>query len=158
RWLLKSTERGQRQTAYRILVASSLERLNADMGDKWDSGKVRSDNSVEVFYAGRELASSERAYWKVRVWDRNGVPSAYGEPASFEMGLLKTNDWQGRWIAAKQGNASPLFRRGFQIKSAVRRARIYVSGLGLYELYLNGRKVGDRVLDPASAYYHNDLP
>ena len=158
RWLLNSAERGQSQTAYQILVATSLEKLQTDTGDKWDSSRVMSDNSVEIPYVGRELTSGERAYWKVRVWDRNGRPTAYSAPSFFEMGLLSASDWQGKWIAASNSISSPLLRREFSIDAPVRGARVYVSGLGYYELSLNGKKVGDHVLDPASTYYHNDQP
>ncbi len=158
KWLLESNERGQLQTAFQVLVASSLERLKADRGDKWDSGKVSSDNSVEVVYGGSELASGERCYWKVRVWDRNGKPGAYSSPSYFEMGLRKPSDWKGKWIAANKGVSSPIFRRAISIDKPVRRARVYISGIGYYELFINGKKVGDRVLEPASTYYNNDQP
>jgi alpha-L-rhamnosidase len=158
RWLLESVERGQLQTAYQVLVASTPEKLQTDTADRWDSGKVVSDNSAEVLYAGQVLSSGERVYWKVRVWDRQNQASAYSDPAFFEMGLLHPSDWHGHWIAGKQGVSSPLFRREFSIDAVVRRARIYVSGLGYYELTINGRKIGDRVLEPASTYYNNDQP
>lgn len=158
RWLLESDERAQLQTAYQVIVATSPAKLQANIADKWDSGKVSSDNSVEVVYAGRELATAERAYWKVRVWDQNGRPSAYSAPASFEMGLLNPADWQGKWIAAHKRVSSPLFRRNFTLSNSIRRARVYVSGIGYYELSINGNKIGDRVLDPAPTYYNNDLP
>ena len=158
RWLVQSSERGQLQSAYQVLVSSSLEKLRSENGDLWDSGKVTSENSVEVAYAGRELSSGERAFWKVRVWDRTGKASSYSQPSFFEMGLLSASDWQGKWIAGKPGISSPLLRRVFSIDAPIRRARVYVSGLGYYELSINGKKVGDRVLDPASTYYHNDLP
>jgi alpha-L-rhamnosidase len=157
-WLLDSDERGQLQTGYQVLVASSLEKLQADEGDKWDSGKVSSDNSIEVPYEGSELASGDRCYWKVRVWDSNGRPSAYSVPSFFEMGLRKQSDWQGKWIAAKKRVSSPIFRQAISIEKPVRRARMYISGIGYYELFINGKKVGDRVLDPASTYYNNDQP
>jgi alpha-L-rhamnosidase len=95
RWLLESGARGQLQTAYQILIASSLEKLEAGTGDKWNSGKVDSDNSVEVPYGGKKLSSGERCYWKVRIWDEDGRPSLYSNPSSFEMGLLNPTDWQG---------------------------------------------------------------
>jgi alpha-L-rhamnosidase len=158
RWLLDSDARGGLQTGYQVLVATSLEKLQADRGDKWDSGKVSSDNSIEVPYAGSELASGERCYWKVRVWDKDGRTSAYSAPSFFEMGLRKQTDWQGKWIAAKKGVSSPIFRRDISIDRPFRRARVYISGLGYYELFINGKKVGDRALDPASTYYNNDQP
>ncbi len=158
RWLLESKERSQLQTGYQILVASSLEKLEANRADKWDSGKVTSDNSVEVVYAGAELASGERCYWKIRAWDRNGKPTEYSAPSFFEMGLHKPTDWQGKWIAAKKGVSSPIFRREINVNGSVRRALVYIAGVGYYELYINGKKVGDRVLEPAHTYYNNDQP
>ena len=157
-WLLDSAERAQLQTAYQILVATSLEKLQADIGDKWDSGRVASDNSVEVSYGGSELESSERCFWKVRVWDKDGKVSAYGVASYFETGLRKQSDWQGKWIASRKGVSSPIFRRDLSIEKPVKSARVYISGIGYYELFINGQKVGDRVLDPASTYYNNDQP
>lgn len=157
-WVLESHERGQLQTAYQILVASSLQNLLSNNGDKWNSGKIVSDNSVEVTYQGKSLSTGERCYWKVRVWDKSGKAGSYSAPSLFEMGLLKQSDWHGKWIGAKKGISSPLLRREFLLQKTVRRARVYVSGVGYYEFHINGKKVGDRVLDPASTYYTNDQP
>ncbi|MBN2024866.1 MAG: glycoside hydrolase family 78 protein [Pirellulales bacterium] len=99
-WIVVSPERGQRQTAYRVLVASSPEKLAADQGDLWDTGRVESDQTIHVVYQGSPLESQERCYWKVRVWDRQGQPSAWSEPASWSMGLLDPADWRAQWIAA----------------------------------------------------------
>ena len=98
-WIVRSGERAQVQTAYRVLVASSAERLAADDGDLWDSGKVGSDATLHVAYAGKPLASRDRCYWKVRVWDRTGRPSPWSKPATWSMGLLAAADWDARWIA-----------------------------------------------------------
>jgi len=157
-WILKSEKRGQMQSAYRILVASSADNLESDMGDKWDSGKLDSDQSVNVVYQGKPLASGEKCWWKVQIWDKDGQVSDCSETATFEMGLLNQSDWQGQWIEAAQNISAPLFRREFDITKKVRRARIYTSGLGWHELYINGKKVGNRVLDPATTYYNNDQP
>ncbi len=97
-WVLESTRRAQAQSAYQILIASSEVKLEADTGDKWDTGKVNSDRSVNVDYRGETLASGEKCYWKVRVWDQQGQPSTWSQPASFEMGLMKQSDWKGQWI------------------------------------------------------------
>ena len=153
-WVLESNLRGQMQSAYQVLVASSEEKLRANVGDKWDSGKVVSFQSVNVAYRGKALASGEKRWWKVRVWDGGGKASPFSKPATFEMGLLKKSDWQGKWIGAGKEISSPLLRKTFEIASKVKRARVYVSGLGWYELYINGRKVGDHVLDPATTDYH----
>jgi len=157
-WILKSEERGQMQSAYRILVAGSADNLDSDMGDKWDSGKVASEKSVNIPYQGKALSSGEKCYWKVRVWDREGRPSLWSEPATFEIGLLKESDWQGRWIGTEKDVSAPLLRKEFEISGNIKQARVYISGLGWSELYINGKKVGDHVLDPATTYYNNDQP
>lgn len=157
RWILNSPERAKLQTAYQILASTSLEKLESNVGDYWDSGKVVSDESVEVLYRGKDLNSAERLFWKVRVWDEHGQPSVYSEPSFFEMGLRKPTDWHGRWIAAEKSISSPIFRRKVLIDVPVKRARIYVCGLGFYELSINGSKVGSRVLEPASTFYNNNL-
>ncbi|MGH7992930.1 MAG: hypothetical protein ACREDQ_05400, partial [Limisphaerales bacterium] len=108
-WILKSGERDQKQTAYQILVASSAARLKANAGDLWNSGKVDSDQSIEVPYAGKALVSNEQCFWKVRVWDKDEKASAWSGPAEWSMGLLGAEDpsspsgsdaagWQAHWI------------------------------------------------------------
>ena len=90
--------KGQRQTAYRIVVASSIERLRKGDYDLWDSGRVPSSQSVLVPYGGRELASGQDCYWKVRTWDADGRPSKWSTAAHWGMGLMKTSDWQATWM------------------------------------------------------------
>lgn len=152
-WLLESSQRGQMQSAYQIIVASSEEKLNENKGDLWDSGKVTSEKSVNVVYKGSKLSSSQKCYWKVRCWDKDGKSSQWSETAIFEMGLLKDSDWKGRWIGAKDEISAPLLRKEFEISKKVKRARVYISGIGWNELYINGCKVGDHVLDPAMTDY-----
>jgi len=152
-WLLTSGERNVMQSAYRILVASSEDRLAADEGDLWDSGKIDSSRSVNIAYEGTALSSGQRCFWKVRVCDRAGAESGWSEPATFEMALLDEADWQAEWIGAAPGVPTPMLRKQFQVAGAVERARLYVSGIGWSEVYLNGDKVGDRVLDPAASQY-----
>jgi alpha-L-rhamnosidase len=151
-WTLTSTHRAEAQSAYQILVATSEQTLSAETGDKWDSGKIASDASVNIAYAGKLLASRERCYWKLRMWDQDGTPSAWSKPAAFEMGL-DFADWKGVWIGGGSDATAPLLRKSFTVSKPVKRARAYVSGLGWCELYLNGRKVGDHVLDPAMTNY-----
>jgi alpha-L-rhamnosidase len=97
-WMLKSSERNQKQTAWRVLVASSPAKLKAGNGDLWDSGKVASDQSIQLPYAGKPLASQAECFWKVRVWDKNGRESAWSEPARWTMGQLQPADWKAKWI------------------------------------------------------------
>lgn len=103
-WILESLERGQMQSAYQVLVASSLENLNNDKGDKWDSKKVKLSNSVNIPYKGKPFTSGEKCYWKARVWDKKGKASDWSAPATFEMGLLNKDDWQGQWIGTRLFN------------------------------------------------------
>lgn len=97
-WEMNDPRRGARQTAYQILVAGTPEKLAADQGDLWDSGKVVSDQSTQIVYAGRPLESRMRCYWKVRAWDADGTPSAFSKPALWTMGLLKPGEFQAKWI------------------------------------------------------------
>jgi len=157
-WKLQSPWRGQKQTAYEILVASNEGLLKDNRADLWNTGKVTSDRSIQIAYAGRPLTSRIRCYWKVRVWDKDDKPSPYSEVAAWEMGLLEPDDWQARWISAPQADGkgmppAPIFRKTFVLSTPVKQARLYICGLGYYELHLNGRKVGDHVLDPAFTRY-----
>jgi alpha-L-rhamnosidase len=156
-WMLESPERGQSQSAYQILVASSHAALDAGRADQWDSGKVASHESVGIAYGGKPLSSHLRCYWKVRTWDQNGAPSEWSPVASWSMGILKPEDWQATWIAwsrtAINSGPLPMFRREFTVARKVTRATAYISGLGFFELYLNGRKVGDHVLQPGWTNY-----
>ncbi len=98
-WVLNSERRGERQTAFQVVAATSPERLAKNQGDLWDSGKILSDNQVQVDYAGRRLASHQSCYWRVRVWDAAGKPSPWSPTATFTMGLLEPTDWQAHWIS-----------------------------------------------------------
>jgi alpha-L-rhamnosidase len=142
-WTVESKARGQKQTACQILVASSLARLKQDRGDLWDSGKVASDETIQVPYAGQPLSSWQQVFWKVRVWDVNGQVSAWSRPATWTMGVLQPGDWRAKWIAAPATNCETLLlRRDFTVKPGLRRALVNVCGLGQYELTLNGKKAG----------------
>ncbi|MGC3959935.1 MAG: glycoside hydrolase family 78 protein [Verrucomicrobiota bacterium] len=97
-WVLESKDRGVRQSAYQVLVASSLEALKKNQGDLWDSGKVASDETIHIAYAGKALTSSQVCFWKVQVWDQAGKASKWSQPATWTMGLLQPGDWQAQWI------------------------------------------------------------
>ena len=160
-WIVTSDERGQRQTACQILVASSRELLDAGTGDLWDTGKLASDETVLVPYGGKPLASRMECFWKVRAWDKDGQETAWSAPASWSMGLLEPSDWEGRWIGQsvdsfpKRGEApAPLFRCVFSLGGKPVRARARVAAMGYYELRLNGRVQGDEVCGPAVCDYN----
>ncbi|MGA9119993.1 MAG: family 78 glycoside hydrolase catalytic domain, partial [Bacteroidota bacterium] len=164
-WQLESTVRGERQTAYQIIVASRPGLIHERRGDIWNSGKVSSDQSVLVEYKGPALRSTGTYYWKVLVWDKNGRPSAWSETAFWSMGLLRPGDWRARWIGhdGDVGNdsseaehrplAARMLRCEFNLGKQVKRAYAYVCGLGLFEIMLNGKKVGDDVLSPGLSQY-----
>ncbi|OGV70783.1 MAG: hypothetical protein A2283_21210 [Lentisphaerae bacterium RIFOXYA12_FULL_48_11] len=163
-WILKSTVRGDKQTDYQILVAGNPELLKSNTADMWDSGKVNSDRSVGVLYGGKPLKSGMRVWWKVRAWDKDGNPGPYSEPVWWEMALLSRQDWHGKWICQNKPlpqkeedfyseNPAPLLRKSFKVERQIKRARAYISGLGYYELRINGSKVGDHMLDPGWTSY-----
>ncbi|HEX7569560.1 MAG TPA: family 78 glycoside hydrolase catalytic domain, partial [Verrucomicrobiae bacterium] len=163
-WVLASERRGEAQTAWQVLAASTADRLARNQGDLWDSGKVLSADSLNVIYAGQPLCSAQSVFWKIRVWDREGGASSYSEPAQFETALLSSNDWHAAWITRKvsvpipeaqafDDHPAPLMRKEFSLEKKITRARAYVSGLGYYELLLNGERVGDHVLDPGWTSY-----
>lgn len=158
-WQLESQQRATEQTAYRVLVSSSEEKLNKNEGDLWDSGKKDSDQSLMVAYNGKELKSREDCFWKVKVWTNNGQ-SGWSEPALWNTGFLYYKDWSGRWIGFDRPFpwdsvtfhsklSARYFRREFEVKKNINKARVYIIGVGLYELYFNGKKIGDQVLAPA---------
>ena len=234
-WIIESDRRGEIQTAYQILVASTAELLTADQGDLWDSGKVVSDESCQIIYSGKPLFSRQRCFWKVRIWDRYGHSTHWSQVAQWQMGLLQPSDWQAQWIGANPPATNPaatlmirqaiyegvegggavdvtsilarqvtnnylhvfvnngtmgsdpasnvvkrvrveyewggqtfrkevkehqtlvlpeepetvwFLRRSFAANLPIRRAVLYATALGLYEVHINGQRVGDHVLAP----------
>lgn len=148
-WTISSELRGVSQSAYRILVAGSPKKLDKKHGDIWDSGKVLSDNSTNIVYKGIPLQSGKKYYWSVCVWDQDEKQSSFSETAFFQTGLLSMSDWKAQWIAAGDTSLSaPLFRKEFEVDKQIRHAYVYVTGVGNYEFYLNGEKIGCSVLDP----------
>ncbi|UVI32670.1 glycoside hydrolase family 78 protein [Paenibacillus spongiae] len=161
-WIALADRRGAKQTAYRLLVATSIELLDRDEGNLWDSGRVASEESQHIAYEGLELVSGQLAYWKVRLWDEVGNAGNWSGTAWWSMGLLERDQWQGQWIGWKndhkptkeQPKPSIYLRRGFQVGKGVKRATAYATALGLYRLYLNGRRVGSDVFSPEWTDYH----
>ncbi len=152
---LISVQRGQAQTAYHILVATSTEQLAKNTGDLWDSGKVDSDQSLHIPYAGKPLSSRQLCYWKLKTWDQAGRASAWSDAASWTMGIIEPDQWHARWIGAPEaGLAAPQLRATFDLPSKPVRAIARICGLGLHELRLNGVKASDHLLAPAFTDYN----
>jgi alpha-L-rhamnosidase len=162
-WQLSGEERGLMQTAYQVLVASSAEKLAQNEGDLWNSGKIASDQSLHVEYAGKTLQSRQHVFWKVKLWTNNGE-ERWSAPASFTMGLLQPADWKGVWIGLDRAFpwdsvskfarlSARYFRKEVTAIKIIQKATAYIAGLGLYYLYINGQKIGDQVLAPAPTDY-----
>ena len=163
-WCLRSARRGERQTACQILVAGSKKDLAHNNGGLWDSGRIEGDDSIGAAYGGRALVSGQLCYWKVRVWDKDGRPSAWSDPALWSMGLLQQEDWRGDWIGFDamrgQTNGSRLYlpppaylRREFTLSKGVRSATLYATALGLVDLHLNGKPVSEDRFTPGWTDY-----
>jgi alpha-L-rhamnosidase len=159
-WRLASDESAIAQTAYQIRAASTSQRLALDQPDLWDSGPVPSGQQVDIAYRGRPLSSREQVFWQVRIWTTGDRVSAWSPVGHWEMGLLDAADWTAEWItdaqpAAQKSASLPVFAKHFTVPPTRRigQARLYVSGLGLYEARLNGHKVGVDVLVPSITDY-----
>ncbi len=177
-WIIESPDHGERQTAYQILVSSTKDKSENNTGDIWDSRKIREDKTIWIDYAGKALVPGNSYYWKVRAWNKDGRPSSWSRSARFITGLPSRENWSGaRWIGFEDipdslllvpgvhgagdnlGNVAvkkttiPYFRKDFRIGRKVSQAFVFVSGLGHYELYLNGKKIGDNFLTPGWTDY-----
>jgi alpha-L-rhamnosidase len=163
-WKLESTQRAKKQAAYQIIVADSEENLSKNNGNLWHTEKILSDQSVQIKYNGMALSSGMSCYWKVRVWDEAGNLSDWSESSGWEMGLLAPDDWKAEWVnngknspqntdEFYENDPAPLFRHEFKVEKKIRKARLYISGLGYYETYINDERVGDHVLDPGWTDY-----
>jgi len=176
-WKISSSERNIKQTAFRVLVADESSKLKSNIGNVWDSQKHNSSSSIQVNYSGKALQSAKTYYWKVMVWDNKNHTSSWSAVSSFQMGLLNPADWKGaKWIAyeklpdslvfslvtdkkadkIKGSNVLPLLRRNFTVKKQLKKASAFVSGLGHFELSINGKKVGDHFLDAGWTRYDKE--
>jgi alpha-L-rhamnosidase len=165
-WMSTSQQINERQTAYHILVASSKENLEADNGNIWDSKIIKSDKSIHIPYEGDELTTGMECYWKVKVWDKEGNESEWSETGYWSMGIMNDKDWKAKWIGLEKpvGNDDPdaehtklssrYLRKEFKAENKIRKATVYICGLGLYELYLNGKRIGNQVLSPGQTQFN----
>lgn len=158
-WKLPASEKGLMQSAYEILVATSMENLDKHVGDVWATGKVDSDQSAFIDFTGNKLNSRQKYFWKVKYWDNKGAESEFSEAASWEMALLNNSDWTAKWITRTDTKSrddslrSFSARKEFNIDQSIKKARLYVTGLGNYVFYINGEKVGNDILTPGWTHY-----
>jgi len=167
-WQIKSDVNDVKQTAYQIMVASTLENLNANKANLWDSGRVTSNESVNIIYNGKKLEDRQNAFWKVTVFTNKGEIKST-ENAHFSIGILTYADWKStRWIGyeklSKDDSVSQYsrlsaryLRKEINLKKQVKSAKVYIMGMGLYELYINGNKIGNQVLAPVPTDYTKNV-
>jgi alpha-L-rhamnosidase len=161
-WQLVSSVRNTVQTAYEIRVAEDEADVLKGKNLVWNSGKIATDQSLHVEYAGSKLQSAKKYYWQVRVWDNHGKVSAWGEIASWEMGLLQESDWTAKWIESgfaedTAKGPAPMFRKSFSLGKKVKQARAYITAHGVYEAHINGKRIGDSFLAPGWTSYNKRL-
>lgn len=163
-WQILSDEKDVMQTAYEIRVADSKSNLSKKNKQVWATGKVAGNKSVNVCYEGTALKSMKRFYWQVRIWDNNNKASNWSEPAFWEMGILEPVLWTAAWITLPNekeynGSSRPAqyYRNEFSIAKKIKTARVYVTSLGIYQLFLNGKKVGDELFTPGWTSYNKRL-
>jgi alpha-L-rhamnosidase len=148
-WQMKATNRGAKQTAYQILVADNEADLKKDIGNVWNSGIVKSEQSIKIDYAGKTIESRKRYFWKVKVWNEKNKSTQYSESSWWEMALLKKEDWSAHWIGKNGTDGKSIeLQKEFSLAKRATRARIYVTGVGAYHLIFNGKKVGLDILSP----------
>ncbi len=179
-WLAESNERGGKQSAYQIIVADNEADINKNKGTLWDSGKVGSGMSHSVKYNGTSLESNKKYFWKVKIWDEKGNETGFSQAGSFLTSVLDEKLWKAGWIGAGAGkdpvnekgfykervevdsegdsvvyNGNSLLLRGtYNLSKPIEKAIANICGLGLYESSINGKKVGDKLLNPAKTHFN----
>lgn len=168
-WKLVSSARGQKQTAYRILVASSQVLLEKNQGDLWDTGRISGDHTNQIPYAGKPLVSRTLVFWKVQSWDVSGQATEFSAPAFWSMGFLNPSEWKAVWIKADRGPGEeepeplapgpppPYFRKSFLWEPPVEKALLYITARGLFEVRLNGQRITEDLYAPEWTDYHQRL-
>jgi len=177
-WLLEHEERNQNQSSYQIIVSSAIKLAQDEKGDIWDSGKQISSNNFNIIYSGTELQSDTTYYWRVKWWDKDDNESEYSDINFFGTALFQSSDWKAQWISQEEfidkksrkklqyksggrniaGRIKELYalylRKEFSLSNSIKSAKVYVCGVGYYQLQINGRRIGDRILDPAQTDYN----
>ncbi|MBN1763743.1 MAG: family 78 glycoside hydrolase catalytic domain [Sedimentisphaerales bacterium] len=177
-WILSSKLKNQKQTSYHVLVADEMKFLDDNIGTIWDSEVVSSNKSINIKFNGQDLEAGKEYFWKVKVWDKNGMESNWSNPGKFVTSLFDENDWHGaKWIACEEMNDSlflvpgvhpwqkdvkhlaqrrpviPYFRKEFETNKEVKSAYIFITGLGHYKAFMNGEQISDDFLSPGWTDY-----
>ncbi len=175
-WQIVSGHRNVMQSAYRMIVADNKAAIQKGIGNIWDTKKVTSDQSIQVLYDGPTLQSAKTYYWKLMLWDNQQAPIPWSRVATWQMGLLNRADWAAaQWIAydampdsmrlrpatseskrAPIKDILPLIRKNFTIKNALKKATVFIAGLGHFDLSINGKKAGDHFLDAGWVNYDKE--
>lgn len=148
-WMLSDNSRGAKQAAYQIVVGTDSMKVLNGQGEMWNTGQVKAED-ILVVYAGKKLDPFTRYYWRVTAWNQNGE-QASSTVNSFETGMMDAANWQGAWIGDGRDvdyKPAPYFRKKFATNKTIKSARAYIAVGGLYELYINGEKIGNHRLDP----------
>jgi len=163
-WELQSVQQNQKQIAYQVLVASSSVLLASNNGNLWDSKKVNSSQTNQIEYGGKELQATQVCFWKIRSWDKDGVVGKWSYTAKWEMGMLTKTNWKASWIGNDLTNLgkgkvyhlppAPFFRKEVLLNGTIKKARLYVSALGLFDFYINGKKIGIDCFTPGFTDYN----
>lgn len=163
-WTMSSNLRNKQQSAYQIKVASSQQALNHVEDLLWDTGKTVSNQNSNVRYKGKALKSGQQYYFQIKVWDESDVASKWSKISFWTMGLLDKNDWKAKWIGYKTNDndkndplhlpGAPYLRKSFSLKENVKKASLYVSSLGVFEMSVNGKNIGDDILTPGWTDYN----
>lgn len=171
-WILESPEFGQKQTAYQILVSSSRKQLEKSVGDLWDSGRVPGNQTAYISYQGKKLFTGQTCFWKVKIWDKDGIETEWSQPAFWSMGMLEPDRWRAKWIGKKRDLAdyrteykgkelflppSPFLRKSFSLTRKPVKATLYATALGAFEMRLNGTRIGDSCFTPGWTDYHKRI-
>jgi len=166
-WELESTMRNQVQSGYELIVSENRKTVEQRNGDAWSTGKIAGGQTAQIAYAGKALQPFARYYWRVKVYDQNNE-SSWSDIGWFEMAMISPSDWKAQWISDGsvqperdedyyKDDRMPLIRKEFTAGRKISSARLYITGLGYYEAYLNGNKIGDHVLDPGFTTYRKQV-